>query len=75
MMDWKKLLLAVPVLALSFAPAAEAKHKKDNNWQRYSDQRYRYRYNDNNRYNNGYRQLHLSTFFRSSNTNHHNSTR
>jgi hypothetical protein len=55
MKDWKRLLLALPVLALSFAPAAEAKHKKDH-WKNYPEQqRYRYRYNDNNYYNNGNR--------------------
>lgn len=45
-MNWKKLLLAVPLLALTYAPpAAEA---KDHKWKRNSEKNYRYRSNGNN---------------------------
>lgn len=48
-MNWKKLLLAVPLLALTYAPPAEATNHK-----RHNDRDYRYRSNSNNynRYNN-----------------------
>jgi hypothetical protein len=54
-MDWKKLLFAAPLLALSFAPEAEARDhsRRHENWKRQSEQSYRYRYNNN--YDSRYR--------------------
>lgn len=52
-MNWKKLLLAVPLLALTYAPPAEAKNKGHDKWKRHTEQNYRYRDNNNGNYNNG----------------------
>lgn len=53
-MNWKKLLLAVPLLALTYAPPAEARHRDRDHWKRHNQQSSRYRYNNHGSYNNRY---------------------
>ncbi len=48
-MNWKRILFAVPLLALSFSPQVEAKHRHRDDWNRRSERNYRNRYDD--RYN------------------------